>query len=187
MREWVAAIPLLLSDDLDEQGNRLPFVRSLIFPYALRHAYAQCHADAGVPIDVLEEFMDHRSVVTTMSYYQVSLKRKREAISTMRKHTIDRSGHPAPFTSTTDYEASRSPSRSATAASPRQGRDTGVAEGVAAAHLQITDGQFVQSPVLLARPARESVQCQVGAGGQAGSGDPHRERQVPAQFCDVPR
>jgi len=36
---------------------------------------------------------------------QVSLKRKREAITTMRKHTIDRSGRPAPFTSTTDYEA----------------------------------------------------------------------------------
>lgn len=105
MREWVAAIPVLLSDELDEQGNRLPFDRSLIFPYAFRHAYAQRHADAGVPVDVLKELMDHRSIVTTMSYYQVSLKRKREAITTMRKHTIDRSGRPAPFTSTTDYEA----------------------------------------------------------------------------------
>lgn len=105
MREWVAAIPVLLSDELDEQGNRLPFDRSLIFPYAFRHAYAQRHADAGVPVDVLKELMDHRSIVTTMSYYQVSLKRKREAITTMRRHTIDRSGRPAPFTSTTDYEA----------------------------------------------------------------------------------
>lgn len=105
MREWVAAIPVLLSDELDEQGNRLPFDRSLIFPYAFRHSYAQRHADAGVPVDVLKELMDHRSIVTTMSYYQVSLKRKREAITTMRKHTIDRSGRPAPFTSTTDYEA----------------------------------------------------------------------------------
>ncbi|MCZ0974292.1 tyrosine-type recombinase/integrase [Streptomyces albulus] len=105
MRDWVAAIPVLLSDELDDQGNRLPFDRTLIFPYAFRHAYAQRHADAGVPVDVLKELMDHRSIVTTMSYYQVSLKRKREAITTMRQHTIDRSGRPAPFTSTTDYEA----------------------------------------------------------------------------------
>lgn len=105
MREWVGAVPVLLSDELDDQGNRLPFDRSLIFPYAFRHSYAQRHADAGVPVDVLKELMDHRSIVTTMSYYQVSLKRKREAITTMRKHTIDRSGRPAPFTSTTDYEA----------------------------------------------------------------------------------
>lgn len=105
MRDWVAAIPVLLSDELDEHGNRLPFDRSLIFLYAFRHAYAQRYADAGVPVDVLKELMDHRSIVTTMSYYQVSLKRKREAITTMRQHTIDRSGRPAPFTSTADYEA----------------------------------------------------------------------------------
>ncbi|MET7784465.1 tyrosine-type recombinase/integrase [Streptomyces sp. NPDC005388] len=105
MREWVAAIPVLLSDELDEHGARMPFDRTLIFPYAFRHAYAQRHADAGIPVDVLKELMDHRSIVTTMSYYQVSLKRKREAITTMRRHTIDRSGRPAPFTSTTDYEA----------------------------------------------------------------------------------
>ncbi|MEU9473819.1 hypothetical protein AB0D78_46325 [Streptomyces avermitilis] len=61
MREWVAAIPVLLSDELDEHGNRLPFDRSLIFPYAFRHAYAQRHADAGVPVDVLKELTDHRS------------------------------------------------------------------------------------------------------------------------------
>ncbi|MEU9599900.1 tyrosine-type recombinase/integrase [Streptomyces sp. NPDC048109] len=105
MRDWVAAIPVLLSDELDEHGHRLPFDRSLIFLYAFRHAYAQRYADAGVPVDVLKELMDHRSIVTTMSYYQVSLKRKREAITTVRQHTIDRSGRPAPFTSTTDYEA----------------------------------------------------------------------------------
>ncbi|MFD0432022.1 hypothetical protein ACFQ60_46990 [Streptomyces zhihengii] len=105
LREWVAAIPVLLSDELDVQGRRMPFDRTLIFPYAFRHAYAQRHADAGVPVDVLRELMDHRSIVTTMSYYQVSLKRKREAITTLRKHTVDRSGRPAPFTSPTDYEA----------------------------------------------------------------------------------
>ncbi|GAA2463052.1 tyrosine-type recombinase/integrase [Streptomyces macrosporus] len=96
---------MLLSDEFDEQGSKLPFDRTLIFPYAFRHAYAQRHADAGVPVDVLKELMDHRSIVTTMSYYQVPLKRQREAITTIRKHTTDRSGRPAPFTSTTGYEA----------------------------------------------------------------------------------
>ncbi|MFE5580205.1 tyrosine-type recombinase/integrase [Kitasatospora sp. NPDC056531] len=105
LREWVAAIPALLSDQLDESGNRLPFDRSLIFPYAFRHSYAQRHADAGVPVDVLKELMDHRQIATTMSYYQVSQKRKREAVKTMRLHTVDRSGRPAPFSSTTAYEA----------------------------------------------------------------------------------
>ncbi|TGA99693.1 site-specific integrase [Streptomyces sp. MZ04] len=105
IREWVASIPQLLSDELDEHGNRLPFDRMLIFPYAFRHSYAQRHADAGVHPDVLKDLMDHRMISTTMSYYQVSQKRKREAITAMRRHSIDRSGRPAPFASTTDYEA----------------------------------------------------------------------------------
>ena len=29
----------------------------------------------------------------------------RQVVTTMQRHTIDRSGRPAPFTSTTDYEA----------------------------------------------------------------------------------
>jgi integrase len=32
----------------------------------LRHSYAQRHADAGTPVDVLRELMDHKSVQTTM-------------------------------------------------------------------------------------------------------------------------
>lgn len=105
MREWVDALPELVSDQLDMDGERLPFDRSLIFPYAFRHSYAQRHADAGVPVDVLKELMDHRQLSTTMGYYQVSLKRKREAVQTMRLHVVDRSGRPTPFTSTTAYEA----------------------------------------------------------------------------------
>ncbi|WP_405541870.1 site-specific integrase [Streptomyces phaeochromogenes] len=105
MRQWVTAIPELLSDELDDQGNRLLFDRTLIFPYAFRHSYAQRHADAGVPPDVLKELMDHRMISTTMTYYQVSMKRKREAVTAMQRHVVNRKGQPAPFTSTTDYEA----------------------------------------------------------------------------------
>jgi integrase len=31
--------------------------------------YAQRHADAGVPVDVLAALMDHRSLDTTRAYY----------------------------------------------------------------------------------------------------------------------
>ncbi|MFE4958692.1 tyrosine-type recombinase/integrase [Streptomyces sp. NPDC056653] len=105
LREWIKAIPQLVSDQLDHSGNRLPFDRALIFPYAFRHSYAQRHADAGVAVDVLKELMDHRSIVTTMGYYDVSMKRKRESVQTMRLHVVDRAGRPAPFATDLAYEA----------------------------------------------------------------------------------
>lgn len=85
-------------------GTPAPFDRSLIYPYAFRHSYCQRHADAGVPQDVLRDLMDHRSANTTAGYYKVSLKRKREAVKTMRLHVMDRVGLPAPMTSNSSYE-----------------------------------------------------------------------------------
>ncbi|MFD4700731.1 site-specific integrase [Streptomyces niveus] len=105
LRRWVDAIPKLDSNTTGPDGSPLPFDRTLIYPYAFRHSYAQRHADAGVPIDVLRELMDHRQISTTMGYYKVSLKRKRAAVSTMRQHIIDRAGNPAPMSSNTGYEA----------------------------------------------------------------------------------
>lgn len=54
--------------------------KASIRPYGLRHAYAQRHTDGGTDVDVLRELMDHRSLETTTGYYQVSFKRKQEAI-----------------------------------------------------------------------------------------------------------
>jgi integrase len=51
-REWVATAPLAPAD-----GTVVD--RSKIVPYCYRHTYAQRHADAGVPIDVLRELLDH--------------------------------------------------------------------------------------------------------------------------------
>ena len=45
-----------------------------------RHSYAQRHADAGVPVDVLKELLDHGSIQTTLGYYSVTHKRKQQAI-----------------------------------------------------------------------------------------------------------
>jgi hypothetical protein len=53
---------------------------------------------------VLKELMDHRSISTTMGYYQVSLKRKRAAVKTLAAQALDKSGHAAPFSSGLAYE-----------------------------------------------------------------------------------
>jgi site-specific recombinase XerD len=41
---------------------------SAVYLYALRHGYAQRHADAGVPLDTLQKLMDHRAAATTQIY-----------------------------------------------------------------------------------------------------------------------
>ena len=104
LRTWVAAIPDLVSDTVDANGQRMPFDRALIQPYAFRHSYAQRHADAGVPIDVLRDLMDHRQIETTQTYYRVTLKRKREAVRTLALLVTDRHGVAAPTTSRSAYE-----------------------------------------------------------------------------------
>lgn len=77
-------------------------------PHMFRHTSAtewlERHADAGTHVDALRELMDHRSVETTMSYYQVSLKRKQEAVRLLAPTAIDRHGQSAAFADQTDYE-----------------------------------------------------------------------------------
>jgi integrase len=80
LKTWVERTGTIDSELTGPGGTPVPFGPSLITPYALRHSYAQRHADAGVPVDVLKELMDHVSVTTTMGYYKVSLKRKQQAI-----------------------------------------------------------------------------------------------------------
>jgi integrase len=101
---WVARTGAIDSELPGPGGTPAPFEPSLIIPYALRHSYAQRHADAGVPVDVLKELMDHASVATTMGYYQVSLKRKQQAIASVGPLATDAVGNPAPFASPTAYQ-----------------------------------------------------------------------------------
>jgi integrase len=101
---WVARIGPVDSELHGPDGQPVPFDPALITPYALRHSYAQRHADAGVPVDVLKELMDHVSVTTTMGYYQVSLKRKQQAIRLVSPLVTDAAGNPAPFTSPAAYQ-----------------------------------------------------------------------------------
>ena len=103
-KAWVARIGIIDSELLGPEGSPAPFDLSLITPYALRHSYAQRHADAGVPVDVLKELMDHAAVATTMGYYQVGLKRKQQAIRSVGALAVNASGNRAPFTSPTAYQ-----------------------------------------------------------------------------------
>ncbi|MGW1929963.1 DUF6262 family protein [Streptomyces sp. NPDC001919] len=96
LRHWVDSIPHLHDEGADPHGNPLPFDRALIYAYAFRHSYAQRHADAGTPLDVLRELMDHKSVSTTQRYYTVSLKRKRDAVTKLSAHVVDNHGRPSP-------------------------------------------------------------------------------------------
>jgi integrase len=86
-RAWIDRIPSLLTDD------GLEFDRSKIVLYAYRHTYAQRHADAGVPIDVLRDLMDHRKLDTTKGYYQVGDTRRREAVDRVAALQFDRHGN----------------------------------------------------------------------------------------------
>ena len=74
-REWISALPEVhIATSVEIHGKpaatMLPFDKMRIFPYAYRHTYAQCHADAGVAVDVLRELMDHRLLDTTQSLLQ---------------------------------------------------------------------------------------------------------------------
>ncbi|MFL0295000.1 hypothetical protein ACJH6J_28760, partial [Mycobacterium sp. SMC-18] len=86
------------------QQTPIPFDRSLVYPYALRHSYAQRHADNGTPVDVLRDLMDHRSMETTARYYTITATRKREAVETVGKLTIDRNGNAAAGPDATTYQ-----------------------------------------------------------------------------------
>lgn len=105
-KAWTGRIGSIDSELLGPDGTPAPFQASLIMPYALRHSYAQRHADAAVPVDVLKELMDHAAVATTMGYYRVGLKRKQQAIAAVGSLATDAAGNPAPFTSPTAYERS---------------------------------------------------------------------------------
>ena len=74
-REWVDALPALRTDD----GAEFDKARTVL--YAYRHTYAQRHADAGVPIDVLAELLDHRNLNVTRGYYRVGEHRRRTAVA----------------------------------------------------------------------------------------------------------
>lgn len=85
-------IPHIDSGPLEERGEPVPFDRAAIHPHAFRHTYAQTLADQGIAPSVLHDIMDHRSLSTTLGYYQVGEARKRAAMEVLVRHTIHNLG-----------------------------------------------------------------------------------------------
>ena len=85
-RDWADTLPELHSAD------GVPFDKAKAVPYAYRHSYAQRHADAGVPIDVLAELLDHRSYTVTRGYYRIGQDRRRAAVDRVAALSFDRHG-----------------------------------------------------------------------------------------------
>ncbi len=86
-RVWVSRLPPLHTADGLELG------KAKIVLYAYRHTYAQRHADAGVPIDVLRELMGHRTLDTTKQSDSVGYARRREAVDRVAAFQFDRHGN----------------------------------------------------------------------------------------------
>jgi integrase len=86
-RSWVDALPPLRLEDGRE------FDKTAVFLYAYRHSFAQRHADAGTPVDVLRDLMGHRSMSTTQGYYSITSKRVRAAVDALAAFQFDRGGN----------------------------------------------------------------------------------------------
>lgn len=103
-RQWVDSI-----DELAPLIRTVPHPGGLIdrrdlVAYSLRHTYAQNHADAGTPVDVLAALMDHRDLAVTQGYYRIGHHRKREAIERVGNMVMDRRGALRPTPELIEYE-----------------------------------------------------------------------------------
>ena len=105
---------VLLDEGLDANGLNITYPRNRITLYAFRHYALQRHADAGTPVDVLRQLMDHVSVETTLGYYKVTLKRRREAVATVSDLMLDRHGRRVGRSATSTTPSVLSPSPTAT-------------------------------------------------------------------------
>ena len=81
-RIWLSSMGPLLRADSTE------YDKTLITPYSYRHLYAYGHADAGVPIDVLRELMDHTSMDATKRYFRVGETRRRQAAGQSHRDAV---------------------------------------------------------------------------------------------------
>jgi len=86
-RIWVTGLGTLRTRD----GTEVDPAR--VIPYAYRHTYAQRHADADVPIDVLAELLDHRNLNVTRRYYRIEEHRRRDAVDKVTALSFDRHGN----------------------------------------------------------------------------------------------
>lgn len=90
LREWAVALPEVWEGEAagdggwtpvaGPDGQPIPWDRSRLFAYALRHTYAQRHADNGTAPEVLQRLMGHERLDTTLGYFKVTRQRRRDAV-----------------------------------------------------------------------------------------------------------
>ncbi|GAA4091914.1 tyrosine-type recombinase/integrase [Nocardioides kongjuensis] len=85
------------------EGNLIYFDLDSIDPYSFRHAFAQRFADATdaegrptTPPDVLQDYMGHKNFNTTMAYYEVSAKRRKQALQAVPPRRLNLHGQAVP-------------------------------------------------------------------------------------------
>lgn len=91
LRAWADSIELL--DGVVEDGELVPLVghdgsavrfpSSGVFPYALRHTYAQRHIENGTDVVALCALMGHSDLTTTQGYFRISAGMQRRAVELM--------------------------------------------------------------------------------------------------------
>ncbi|QHE73152.1 tyrosine-type recombinase/integrase [Rhodococcus sp. WAY2] len=103
-RQWIDSIDELtaLIRTADHPAGIID--RRDLVAYSLRHTWAQNHADAGTPVDVLAALMDHRNLRSTQTYYRIGHQRKREAIDRVGRLVTDRRGDLRPAADRIEYE-----------------------------------------------------------------------------------
>ena len=103
LRKWLDGLPQLLTSGIDEDGRAKPdqpahpgrpraFPKNRIYLYAFRHTWAQNHADAGTPLEVLQDLMGHTSPKTTQIYYRITGARRHEAVSRLARMRVNNLG-----------------------------------------------------------------------------------------------
>jgi hypothetical protein len=76
---------------IDQVGS-VPFPRGRVYPYALRHTWAQDHTDAGTPLEVLQDLLGHAKPVTTQGYYRMTHARRRDAVLRLSRLQLTSTG-----------------------------------------------------------------------------------------------
>lgn len=103
LRKWLDRLPELLAPGTDQDGRAKPdqpaqpgraraFPKNRIYLYAFRHSWAQNHADAGTPLEVLQDLMGHANPRTTQIYYRITSARRHEAVSRLARLRVDNLG-----------------------------------------------------------------------------------------------
>ena len=72
-----------LGKPYSRDGLRTIMSRRGVYPYALRHTWAQSMVDSGVPLEVVSAALGHESILTTRRYAEVRSTRVIEALASV--------------------------------------------------------------------------------------------------------